>query len=84
MPILDRDVEAALPTQPLQLGNMEPDNWDLLNVNTASYSSAHSVLIRSTEFMCFVADSDDVQGPKCYPSMSSVIRKQGVQVHYKI
>ena len=84
MSILDRDVEAVLPTQPSQLGNTEPDNWDLLNVNIASYSSAHSVLISSIDLMCFVADGDDVQWPNCYPSMSAVIGKQGAQVDYKI
>lgn len=84
MSILDRGGEAVLPTQPWQLGNTEPDNWDPLNVNIASYSSAHSVLISSMELMCFVADSDAVQGPNCYPSISAVIGKQGVQVHDKI
>lgn len=84
MSILDRDVEAVLPTQPLQLGNTEPDNWDLLSVNKPSYSSARLVLISSIELMCFAAVADDVQRPNCYPSMSAVIGKQGMQVHYKI
>lgn len=82
--ILDRDIETALPTQHLQLGSKELDNRDLLNVNIASHSSAHPVLISSIELMYFVTDSDDVQGPNCYPSISAVIAKQGVQVHYQI
>lgn len=78
MSILDRDIEAVLPTQPLQLGNTELDNWDLLNVNIASYFSAHSMLISSIELMCFAADDDDVQGPTCFLSMFAITGKQGV------
>lgn len=73
MSVLDRDT--ALPTQPSQLGNTEPNNWDHSNVNIASYSSARSVLVSNEELISFVADGDEVQGPSCLPLMSAAIGK---------